>query len=140
VDAQTDRYEVVRMSTFTHGSPARPPRPLSAGLLVVDVAALVTDLREEASYQADGRDSETIVSDGPARVIVTVLEAGMDLGAERSDGHVMLLLVEGSGALGRDGAESPMTAGSLAVLAPGEPWSLRADTRSAVVASFWQPG
>jgi quercetin dioxygenase-like cupin family protein len=127
------------MTSYTHGTPARPPRPLDARLRVVDVAAIVGGLREEDPYRSFGRDSQTIVSDGPARIIVTLLEAGSDVGAATSDGHVSLYVIEGSCRLERDGQDVMLTAGSLAVLAPGAPWSLRADARTAFVASFWQP-
>jgi quercetin dioxygenase-like cupin family protein len=136
-----DRDEVRQaMTSYTHGTPARPPRPLDARLQVVDVAAVVGDLGAEEPYRSFGRDSQTIVSDGPARVIVTLLDAGGDVGAATSDGHVSLYVVEGSCRLERGGEETTLAAGSLAVLAPGAPWSLRADARTAFVASFWQPG
>ena len=128
------------MTSYTHGTPERPPRPLDADLQVVDVAAVLGDLRDEEPYRSFGRDSQTILSDGPARIIVTLLEAGSDVGAATSDGHVSVYVIAGSCRLERDGEETTVPAGSLAVVAPGAPWNLRADERTAFVASFWQPG
>ena len=124
--------------TQTHGSPTRPPRPLDGALLHVEVAATVARLRGERAFMTDGRNSETVVSDGPTRVIVTVVDAGRNVGGERSDGHVAVVLLEGHGTLARGDAEAALSAGSLAVLAPGAAWSLRAEAPCAFVASFWQ--
>jgi quercetin dioxygenase-like cupin family protein len=105
----------------------------------VDVAEVLTTLGSEAAFRSDGRDSETVVSEGPARVIVSILDAGRDVGGERSDGFVAIYVVEGGGRMDRDGVEMEMSAGSLAVLAPGASWKLRAESRTAFIGTFWQP-
>jgi quercetin dioxygenase-like cupin family protein len=127
------------MTTYSHGSSARPPRPLSAGLVLVDVAEVLTTLRGETAFRSDGRDSETVVADGPARVIVSVVDPGREVGGSTSDGYVSIYLLEGGGRIVRDGVETELSAGSLAVLAPGAAWKLRAHSESAFVASFWRP-
>lgn len=127
------------MTTYSHGSSARPPRPLSAGLVVVDVAEVLTTLRGETAFRSDGRDSETVVAEGSARVIVSVVDPGREVGGETSDGYVSIYLVEGSGRIVRDGVETALSAGALAVLAPGAAWKLRADSETSFVASFWRP-
>jgi hypothetical protein len=127
------------MTAQTHGSPTRAPRPLEGSLLHLDAAMTISRLRGEAAFRTDGRNSMTVVSDGPTRVIVTVVDAGREVGGERSDGHVSIVLLEGRGILVRGDSEAALTPGSLAVLAPGSAWSLRAEQPSAFVASFWQP-
>jgi hypothetical protein len=127
------------MTTYSHGSSARPPRPLSGGLVLVDVAEVLARLRGETAFRSDGRDAETVVSEGPARVIVSVVDPGRDVGGDRSDGYVSILLLEGGGRIVRGGVETSLAAGGLAILAPGAPWKLHADVESAFVASFWQP-
>jgi quercetin dioxygenase-like cupin family protein len=106
---------------------------------VVDVAEVLTTLRGETAFRSDGRDSETVVAEGSARVIVSVVDPGREVGGETSDGYVSIYLVEGSGRIVRDGVETALSAGALAVLAPGAAWKLRADSESSFVASFWRP-
>jgi hypothetical protein len=126
-------------STETHGSDARPPRPLDGSLRHIDLAATFARLRAEDAFRSDGRNSETVVSDGPTRVIVTVADGGRDVGADTNDGHVSILLLEGAGRVVRGAEETAVAAGALVILAPGSAWSLRLDGPSAFVASFWQP-
>jgi hypothetical protein len=123
----------------THGSPARPPRPLDGTLLHTDLIETLARLRGEAAFLSDGRNSETVVSDGPTRVIVTVADGGRDVGGETSDGHLSILMLEGAGAIFRGAEETAVAAGAFVMLAPGSAWSLRLDAPSAFVASFWQP-
>jgi hypothetical protein len=126
-------------ATETHGSPARPPRPLDGTLRHVDLTDTLARLRGEAAFRSDGRNSETIISDGRARVIVSVADGGRDVGGETSDGHVSILLLEGAGTIVRGSEETAVAAGAFVMLAPGSAWSLRLDAPSAFVASFWQP-
>jgi hypothetical protein len=135
----TDGHVATIDGNATHGSPARPPRPLDGTLLHVDLIETLARLRGEAAFLSDGRTSETVVSDGPTRIIVTVAEAGGDVGGETSDGHVSILMLEGAGAVVRGAEETAVAAGALVMLAPGSAWSLRLETPSAFVASFWQP-
>jgi hypothetical protein len=128
------------MASYTHGSPERPPRPLDGGLRVVDVAEVAAGMRSERAFVTDGRDSETIVSDGPARVIVAIVDEGRDIGGDTSNGHVSIILLDGNGVIARGGEEKPVRAGCLAVLAPGAAWHLHVESRTTIVASFWQPG
>ena len=139
VGGDIGRIEGHDMTTYSHGSSARPPRPLSAGLVLVDIADVLATLRGETAFRSDGRDSETVVADGPARVIVSIVDAGREVGGETSDGYVSIYLLEGGGRIVRDGVETELSVGSLAVLAPGAAWKLRAHSESAFVASFWRP-
>jgi hypothetical protein len=127
------------MAAQTHGSTTRPPRPLDGPLVHLRSAEAIARLREEPAFRDDGRNSETLVADGRTRVIVTVVEAGRDVGSEHSDGHVAIVLVEGAGSLVRGHDEAVLEEGDVAVIAPGLAWTLRAATPCALVASFWQP-
>ena len=71
---------------------------------------MVLTLRGETAFRSDGRDSETVISDWPARVIVSVVDAGREVGAETSDGHVSIYLLQGGGTIVRDGVEERMSA------------------------------
>ena len=111
----------------THGSATRPSRPLGGPLILMPAAETVARLRAEAAFMTDGRNSETLVADAATRVIVTVVDAGRDVGGEHSDGHVSLVLLEGAGTLVRGDADAALDAGDVAVMAPGPAWSFRAD-------------
>ena len=128
------------MSAQTHGSTTRPPRPLDGPLLHMRSAETVARLRAESAFRTDARTAETLVADGETRVIVTVVDAGRDVGGEHNDGHVAIVLLEGAGSLVRADAEAALAAGDVAVIAPGTAWSFRPASPCALVASFWQPG
>lgn len=127
------------MAAQTHGSASRPPRPLDGPLLHMGSAETLARLRAEPAFRDDGRNSETLVADGPTRVIVTVVESGRDVGGEHTDGYVAIVLLEGAGSLVRADAEAALAAGDVAVIAPGTAWSFRPASPCALVASFWQP-
>jgi hypothetical protein len=126
-------------TTETHGSAERPPRPIGGTLLHIDLTETLARLRGEDAFRSDGRNSETVASDGPARVIVTVADGGREVGGETSDGHVSILLLEGAGTILRGAEQTEVAAGAFVMLAPASAWSLRLDAPSAFVASFWQP-
>ena len=123
----------------TSGSPQRPPHDLGATVRALVIPAVIERLRREPAFATDGRNAQTILHDGSARVIVTALDAGREVGSETSDGPVVLMILEGEGTLAQAGQQSRLVEGSLVTLAPGSGWSFTADAPTAMVACFWQP-
>lgn len=111
----------------------------TAGLRQVHALDVAAELRGDAPFATDGRHARTVIHDGPARVVVSVVEAGRVIGGQTSDGHVALIVLEGEGSLDRGGDSTAVSPGTVAVMKPGEGWSLRAATPFACVACFWQP-
>jgi hypothetical protein len=103
------------------------------------IEAAADELRAEAAFASDGRNARTVLQIGPARILVGVIDAERDIGAQDSDGYVSIFMCQGSGSLAQGEVHTPIAAGTLAVLAPGTGWSLRALEPCAYVASFWQP-
>lgn len=127
--------------TRTHGSDQRPPRDLDVAFQGFDVGNLAAGLVAEPAFQTDGRNSVTVHDDGHVRVLVTVVAAGREIGAERSDGYVTLTLIQGAASLARgDGEPTRLRSGTTAILAPGASWALRAEDTSILVAYFWAAG
>jgi quercetin dioxygenase-like cupin family protein len=111
-----------------------------AGLRLLHALDIAAELRRDAAFGTDGRLARTVIHDGPARIVVSVVDVGRVIGGETSDGHVAILVLEGEGALDRGDDSTALSPGTVAVLKPGEGWSLRAATPFACVACFWQPG
>jgi hypothetical protein len=128
-------------TTRTHGSDQRPPRDLQVAFRGFDVGGLAARLIDEPAYQTDGRNSETVHDDGRVRVLVSVVAAGREIGAERNDGYVTPSMVQGAGSLARGTEDATwLSAGATAILAPGASWALRAEDTSVLMAYFWTPG
>ena len=128
-------------TTRTHGSDQRPPRDLHVAFRGFDVGDLAARLSAEPAFQTDGRNSETVHDDGRVRVLVSVVAAGREIGAERNDGYVTLSMIQGAGSLARGTEDvTRLSSGTTAILAPGAPWSLCAEDTSVLMAYFWAPG
>ena len=125
----------------THRSDQREPRDLLVAVRDFDAAALASTLTREPAFATDGRNSQTVHDDGFVRVLVSVVAAGRDIGAERSEGYLTLMVADGLGWLSR-GSEEPVSlrSGTTVILAPGASWSYRADTMTTLVAYFWAFG
>lgn len=123
----------------TSGSGQRAPRGLGSNLDRSAIGTAVEQLRSEAAFETDGRNSKTIVHDGVARVVVTAVDEGRDVGGRTSHGRIAILMIEGAGTLSQGGEQTNVTAGEIATLAPGDGWEFRAEQPSAMVACFWQP-
>jgi hypothetical protein len=105
-----------------------------------DVGDLAARLIAEPAFATDGRNSETVHDDGRVRVLVSVVAAGREIGAERNDGYVTLSMIQGAGSLARGTDDATwLSSGTTAILAPGASWSLRAEDTSVLMAYFWAP-
>ena len=122
----------------THGSPQRPARDLDASLRRIAVMGTVERMRGEQAFATDGRNSETVLHDGSARVVLTALEQDREVGSESGHGRAVVLLLEGEGTLAQGGEQSSLSSGDLALLAPSMSWTFKASKPCAFVACFWQ--
>jgi quercetin dioxygenase-like cupin family protein len=127
-------------ATRTSGSGQRDARVLASSLRRVTISHIAEQLRAEAAYATDGRNSRTIVHEGEARVVVTAIGEGRDVGSTTSDGPVALVIVAGTGTLTQGDQQVELRGGDLATLAPGGAWRFEARAETALVACFWQPG
>lgn len=122
----------------THGSDQRPPRELWATLRAFDSAEVAARLRAESAFRTDGRNAETVHHDDTARVVVSVVAADREVGAERSDEYVTLTLTDGQGELRRGDEVIPIAAGTTAIVAPGATWSFQAARATTFVICAWR--
>lgn len=132
---KTQNHEAAR----TGGSDQRPARVLGSTLDRMAVSDIVDQIRSEAAFETDGRNSKTIVHDGVARIVVTAVGAGRDIGSESNDGRIAIVVVEGSGRLRQGDEKMDLSSGDIATLAPGTGWTFHAEQPTAMVACFWQP-
>jgi quercetin dioxygenase-like cupin family protein len=122
----------------THGSPQRPARELDASLRRIAVMETIERMRGEQAFATDGRNSETVLHDGIARVVLTALEQDREVGSESGHGRATLFLLEGEGTLTQGDEQSSLQSGDLALLAPAMSWTFKASRPCAFVACFWQ--
>jgi hypothetical protein len=123
----------------TSGSSQRASRGLGSSLDRTAIGTAVEQLRSEAAFETDGRNSKTIVHDGIARVVVSAVDEGRDVGGRTNHGRIAIVKIDGAGILSQGGEQTNVTAGEIATLAPGGGWEFRAEQPSAMVTCFWQP-
>lgn len=121
----------------THGSDQRPPRELWSALRGFDIGEVAARLGAEPAFLTDGRNAETIHHDDTARVVVSVVAADREIGAERNDEYVTLTMTEGEGILSRGDDVMPFVAGTTAIVAPGSSWSFRASHPTTFLICSW---
>jgi quercetin dioxygenase-like cupin family protein len=129
--------EATQNERRTHGSDQRPPRDLAVALRSFAAADIAEQLRMEPAFMTDGRNAQTVHDDGTVRALVSVVAAGREIGADRSDGYVTLSLTEGGGMLRRADDDLELAAGTTVIMAPGAPWRFEATESSVVMAHFW---
>ena len=121
----------------THGSDQRPPRELWSALRGIDIAEVAARLGGEPAFLTDGRNAETIHHDDTARVVVSVVAADKEIGAERNDEYVILTMTEGEGVLTRGDDVMPIAPGTTAIVAPGATWSFHAVRPTTFLICSW---
>ena len=126
-------------ATRTGGSGQRPARALASTLERMAISEVVDQIRSEAAFDTDGRNAQTIVHDGAARIVVTAVDAGRDIGSDVTDACIAFVVIEGSGTLEQGGEEIGIDSGDIATLAPATGWTFHAEQPTAMVTFFWQP-
>ncbi|MFD2787432.1 cupin domain-containing protein [Hymenobacter rubripertinctus] len=115
-------------TSSTDATPQRPegPRLLDAPLVVLDLPALLTQIRQEPSWQEGDRNSITAYKTDGLRVVLLALRAGAELKTHTAPGVISVQVLEGRIAF---------TAGAqVAELAPGQLLALHAGIPHSVVA------
>src|SRR5207248_708035 len=84
-----------RPADTTSGSAQRPPRLLAGPALHFDLAAELTSLKRETSWQGADRNARTLVQEAGLRLVLVGLKAGARLAAHRFEGECSLLTVAG---------------------------------------------
>lgn len=114
--------------TSNDATPQRPegPRVLDAPMVVVDLPALLTQIRQEPNWQNGDRNSITVYKTDGLRLVLLALRAGAELKTHTAPGVISVQVLEG---------RIIFTAGlQVAELAPGQLLTLHAGIPHSVVA------
>lgn len=120
------------MTSPQHSAYERANR-LSAGLLAFQLGREADTMTAMAETAASGRAAKTIVKEGPLRLTLVALRAGVDVEAHRVAGGVCVQALRGSVRLTTDSGEVTLPAQSLAVLEPGLSHRLHANEASVLL-------
>ncbi len=103
-----------------------PEERLAAPIQLVELAAASAALRAEPHAAVAGHRQKAIARHGPVTIILFAFEPDGLLKEHSAEGEVVLQLLRGRLLVTADEEEHTMGAGSLLVLSPGTPHSVRA--------------
>ncbi len=128
--------EAGRGGWLTTGSDTREPRPLAGPFLGFDIDEELERLRNEPEYAEHDRNAITLAKDGDLRIVLVSLRPDALIGDEEADGTVSVQVVEGTVNVDSRDETVDLTAGQLAIVAPGDPWLVSAREESAVLVTI----
>ena len=125
----------------TSGSETRESRPMMDQVLVFELQQEVATLRQEGEWTEGDRNSRMLAKDVDFRVLLSVLRDGATIDEQDGDARVSVQLLAGAGSLRVGGVgEAQLSAGQLAAIDAGQPWTLTARGECAVLLTFaWPP-
>lgn len=123
----------------TSGTTVRESRTLMEQLLVFSLPEEIAALRDECRASGTDRASRTLAKDVDFRALLSVLDAGATLDQHHGDARASIQLLDGSALLDVDGQQTELSAGRLAVVDSGYPWTLRATSNCAVLLTLAWP-
>lgn len=126
---------------WTHGSDERGARPLTEDLMTFDLEREIESLRREPAWNEGDRNARTLVKSAGIRLLLASLRESAEIHEQHGEGPVTIQMLEGQATLKAGGAEVALGERTVASIAAAQPWSLRADTQSAVLVTFaWTEG
>jgi quercetin dioxygenase-like cupin family protein len=120
-----------RPASTTSGSAQRPPRLLAAPSLQFDLAAELTSLRAESSWQLADRNARTLVQEAGLRIVLVGLKTGARLEEHRLEGLCTVYTVSGCIRHSVSGGTIDLPAGHVLVLDRGVAHNIEALDESA---------
>ena len=123
----------------TSGSDERESRPLMEPLIVVSLPEEVRALRAEPQWAENHKNARTLAKDVDFRALLSVLGAGEYLEEFNGEARASLQVVDGSIRLDVDGQQTDLTAGQIAVIDSGRPWTVVAATDCAILLTLAWP-
>ncbi len=123
----------------TSGSDTREPRPMMEQLLVFDLLAEIDQLKAEPEWEDGDRNSRMLAKDVDFRVLLTALKPGATIQEKDGDSRVSVQVIEGTVAARMRTATTEVTAGQLAAIDAGMPWTIEALDESVVLLTLAWP-
>ncbi len=123
----------------TSGSDTREPRPMMEQLLVFDLLGEIDQLKAEPEWEDGDRNSRMLAKDVDFRVLLTALKPGATIQEKDGDSRVSVQVIEGTVAARMRAATTEVTAGQLAAIDAGTPWTIEALDESVVLLTLAWP-
>ncbi len=123
----------------TTGSETREARPLMEQLLVFDLMDEIDQLRSEPTWQQGDRNSRMLAKDVDFRVLLTALRPGASVVEKDGDSRVSVQVIEGTVLARLRDDTTELTAGQIAAIDSGNPWTLEALDDSVILLTLAWP-
>jgi quercetin dioxygenase-like cupin family protein len=130
-----------RESRQTHGSDARPAREIEEPLATFDLTGELARLQQEPAGHDPDKATITLTKADSFRLVLMSIRAGSTAGGDETHGAIAVHVLRGSVTVIRDADQVVLEEGRMAVVAPGRPWRMRAETDSALLLTLsWPEG
>lgn len=108
-------------------------RPLAGPMLSFELADQIAQLRADPSYTRTGRLGRTLAKSGRLRLVLTVLESGVEIGTHHADGPMTIQPLEGAISFQVEGKAHELRKGQVLYFGSGEAQQIRATERTALL-------
>jgi quercetin dioxygenase-like cupin family protein len=108
-------------------------RTLDEPMMIFDLEPQVRELRSDESYRRSGRLGRTLARSGRLRLVLVVLNAGIDIGTHQADSPMTLQLIRGRLGFRIDDRNHELEPGQVLFFGPGSAHDIRALDESALL-------
>ena len=108
-------------------------RTIAGPLLTFNLAEELAIVRADDSYRRSGRGGRTLAKQGPVRLILVALGAGVDVGTHHAGSPITVQPLEGRIRFRAQGQERELRAGEVLYFGPGHAQEIRAEEETALL-------
>jgi quercetin dioxygenase-like cupin family protein len=108
-------------------------RTLDEPMMIFDLESQIRELRADDSYRRSGRLGRTLARSGRLRIVLVVLNSGIEVGTHQAESPMTLQLIRGRLGFRVDGHNHELREGQLLFFGPGDAHDIRALDESALL-------
>jgi quercetin dioxygenase-like cupin family protein len=108
-------------------------RPLTGPMLTFELDKQIAELRADESYRRSGRLGRTLTKSGRLRLVLVVLEDGVEIGTHHAESPMTIQPLEGSIRYKVASDEHDLRAGEVLFFGAGEAQQIRAFGRTSLL-------
>jgi quercetin dioxygenase-like cupin family protein len=123
----------------TSGADAREPRTLESEVAVFDLDDELDRLTGEPEWSGGDRNAVTLAKSTSFRVVLVALREGARIGEEEAHGPISVQVLRGAVTVRRSEDAAELSAGHLATMEAGGPWSVTGRDASGVLLTISWP-
>jgi quercetin dioxygenase-like cupin family protein len=123
----------------TSGTGERESRTLMRDVEAFDVDDEIDRLTNEPEWSGGDRNAVTLAKSSSFRVVLVVLRTGARVGEDEAHGPMSVQVVRGAVTVRRSKDSVELSAGELAALDVGGPWSISARDETAILLTIAWP-